>query len=282
MSDKPTPNFPGVLRPSVDFGPILTELRTTPLQLTVDLSTARSGATALILPITGNVLYIDNRPGTGTAELVLIDDTMTPGPARITVGPGYVLRAPFRAVAVENSAQAGQSLRIIYGVDIEFAPGQAANVSLSGTADVRIASVGSTATAGILGAAQSASLPVHQAAMLGFQAHSTSTNPLAAGATDQVISPASNTGGCIIRRAHFVSLVSTGTDARQMTLLGKTSAPTSLSDGICFLMAQSFSGNVVVSGFTEEEFRIPAGMGLYWYAVQAETQAIRSVVWTFQ
>lgn len=275
MSDKPTPNFPGVLRPSVDFGPILTELRTTPLQLTVDLSTARSGATALVLPITGNVLYIDNRPGTGTAELVLIDDTMTPGPARITVGPGYVLRAPFRAIAVENSAQAGQSLRIIYGVDIEFAPGQAANVTLSGTPNFNIASIG-----GVALGSQPAFWGMPTVDNLTWSlppSNSSSSTALGAGATEQVFAAGANTGGCIVRAAQFISNANAGTDLRQMSLIAKATAPTGLADGIVVLMATHQSANTVSMGQLNNEFRLPANVGLFWYAVSAETQALRSV-----
>jgi hypothetical protein len=299
MSTRPEPRFPGVLKPTVDFGPILSELRTTPQMLTVDLTTARSGQTALVLPITGNVLYIDSRAGTGTAELILIDDSMTPGPARITVSAGYVLRTPFRSIAIENTAQPGNTLRLIYGVDVEFSPGQGAGVSILGTPTVTfsgspaVSLPGGTAITGeptfnitkVNGNVinNNRALQVHDFLLANATVSNYSNaTAMTAGSVQTVLTPAANntSGGVLIRRAQFMSFVSGGTDYRQMALLAQFSAPTSISDGFPVCMADSSGGSLWVSGKLDTVIRIPSGMGLYWYAIAAETQGQRSVFYS--
>jgi hypothetical protein len=272
MSTPPTPRFPGVLRPTVDYDPISAELRTGPLFVDVDLATARSGAGALVLPIVGNSIYIDTRANTGTAQLIVYDESITPGPARITVTAGSILRIPFRSIAVENTAQAGQSLRVIYGVDLDFVPGTAAAVSIIGTPNVNIASHALTAAQGIP-VYFGSNAPVEQLFTQSFQ----STANLAIGGWETVLAPGSNVNGAVIQLAQFASFVSGGGDVRMISLLAKASAPTSYLDGQPILTPTAGGGSFFTYAQLNQRVRIAAGLGLYFYSLVAETQASRFV-----
>ena len=114
--------FPGIRKPSTDFGAVRNQLQSRPFYIDVDLSTARSLAagTQLVLPISGNFFYIDQRPSSGVAYVHFED--IAPGSTPVAV--------PFTQISIENVAQAGLSIRIIYGTDVNFIPSNAAGVSV--------------------------------------------------------------------------------------------------------------------------------------------------------
>jgi hypothetical protein len=126
----PQARFPAMLRPTSDFQAVRDGRSTGPLFVDIDLSTARSVAagTALELNIAGNLIYFDQRPSSGVATLYLESDDrgMTP----LTVFAGWKAQVPFTRVFIENGAQAGMSLRLVYGVDLDLDPGSGAGVTI--------------------------------------------------------------------------------------------------------------------------------------------------------
>lgn len=122
--------FPGIKQPTVDFGSVRNQLSSIPRYQDIDLSTARSlsAGTALMLPIAGNTFYVDQKANGGYARMHFQDQNA--GSTPVTVYPGFLARVPFTQIALENDAQAGVTMRIIYGVDIDFVPTSAAGVSL--------------------------------------------------------------------------------------------------------------------------------------------------------
>jgi hypothetical protein len=117
----PLPDFPGIAQSSSPFQATRSQLRSKAFYFDIDLSVARSAASPLNLPICGNLFYVDQRPGTGIARIHFQDET--PGSVPFTVFAGFVARLPFTQLGVENDAQPGATMRIIYGVDLDFAPG---------------------------------------------------------------------------------------------------------------------------------------------------------------
>lgn len=126
----PAPRFPAMLQPSSNFQAVRDGRSTGPLYLDIDLATARSAAagTALELNIAGNVIYFDQLPGSGVATLYFENDDR--GMVPITVFAGWKGRVPFTRLFIENTAQTGTRLRLIYGVDIDLDPGTGAGVSV--------------------------------------------------------------------------------------------------------------------------------------------------------
>jgi hypothetical protein len=128
----------GLAAPSTDFGAVRDRRRTGILSWDVDLSQARSitAGTALVIPIAGNVLYIDQRKNTGFATCHLVDDTFNRGNTPITLFAGFILKAPFTQLVIANEAQPGQTLRILYGVDVDFMPGIGAGVTVTNPVNI--------------------------------------------------------------------------------------------------------------------------------------------------
>jgi hypothetical protein len=122
--------FPGILQPSTDFQRVRDQRAVQPKHYDVDLSTARSLAagTALVLPLAGNFLYVDQRAGTGYARIFFEDVASNATP--VTIFAGALWRAPFTEIAIENEAQTGATLRIVYGMDIDALPISAAGVTV--------------------------------------------------------------------------------------------------------------------------------------------------------
>lgn len=134
--------FDGIRRPSTDFDDVQSRLRTTPLYFDVDLSVARSltsaPQTAAFFNVSGNVLYIDQLNSTGQASLIIQDDKSI-GSTPLSVFAGFLARVPFTKIAIENVAQPGLKLRIIYGVDLDFVPAispGSGTVTVAGTVSI--------------------------------------------------------------------------------------------------------------------------------------------------
>jgi hypothetical protein len=128
---KPVPVFPSFSRPSSDFPAVRTEMRAPPMYREIDLSAARSLAagTAEVLPIVGNMIYVDQKANSGYAVLHVQDDSYV-GNTPITAFPGFLVRVPFTQIIFENEAQPGQVMRLIYGTDLDFVPTVGAGVSV--------------------------------------------------------------------------------------------------------------------------------------------------------
>jgi hypothetical protein len=129
-STPPAPRFPAVLRPTSDFQAARDGRSTGPLYLDINLSTARSAAagTALELNIAGNFVYFDQRPQSGLATLYIETDDR--GSTPLSVFAGWKANVAFTRIFIENPAQPGLSLRLVYGTDLDLNPGQGAGVSV--------------------------------------------------------------------------------------------------------------------------------------------------------
>ena len=104
------------------------------LSFDIDLSTARSFAAGTALRFDsadGNSLMIDQDPSVGNATMYLQSDQANTT-ARIYVGPGFIIRAPFSGLSFENAAQPGRILRVLFGMDIDFQPGLNQAVTITG------------------------------------------------------------------------------------------------------------------------------------------------------
>jgi hypothetical protein len=115
--------FRGTRSPSPDFAAVRSDLQTTPLYVDIDLTVGRSlaGGTALDLALNGNVVYIDQKANSGYASMHFNDDAIK-GNTGFTVFPGFLARVPFTKIIIENDAQPGITMRLIYGVDLDFVP----------------------------------------------------------------------------------------------------------------------------------------------------------------
>jgi hypothetical protein len=139
-----SPVFRGLRPSSTDFDDVRNRLRTVPLWFDVDLSVGHSigAGTLLNLNIAGNSFFIDQKQNSGMATVHFFDGDNNSAP--ITVFPGFIARVPFTQLAIENVAQPGQVMRIIYGVDIEFIPTTGAGLSV--TATINVADIVGSAT----------------------------------------------------------------------------------------------------------------------------------------
>lgn len=118
------PMFPGYALPSDDFDITRKNLRRLPDYYDIDLTAARSIAalTALQLDIAGNSFYIDQNPTITGNATVHFQDTGLGLTCPFYVSAGFLAAWPFTKLTIENVAQPGKILRIIYGTDIKFVP----------------------------------------------------------------------------------------------------------------------------------------------------------------
>lgn len=130
--------FAGFRAPSSDMQAVRDDRRARPLYVELDLSTARSIAanTAELVEIAGNSFYADpiiDSAGSSIGGVAIVhfqDVTLGAQGTPFTVQPQFIARVPFTKLLVENPAQPGKRLRIIYGVDVDFQPGINAQVSI--------------------------------------------------------------------------------------------------------------------------------------------------------
>lgn len=281
MNDRPAPTFAGLRPPAVPFSEVRDRRRAIPLYVDVDLTAARSiaGGTPAVLPIAGSFLFIDQDPvNVGTATIRFVDNNSvldTP----ITVGPGSNWKVPFTGLVIENAAQAGKRLRIIYGVDVDMVPGVNAQVLITGAVSVigpHALNVGPLLT----------DSPI-LARVVGFTygATFTSAAALASGASEQVFAAAANPNGAIVWEREADS-VPTAAGVVRISLHAHTVAPVALGDGdrllaILINMATAV-GNTSYGRLNNQPVFVPAGKGLWFLnsGGTAEGQSARRVVYT--
>lgn len=121
---------PPLRRPTTNFGEVRDNRRSTLFYLDIDLA---SGVDTTI-NAAGNSVYIDQLANSGNA-LVYFQDVNT-NATPISVSAGFIAQVPFTQLRVVAAAQPGKTLRILYGVDIDFTPGNAANVTVGGSVSV--------------------------------------------------------------------------------------------------------------------------------------------------
>lgn len=131
---------PFLKAPSDDFAAVRDGRKSMPLWLDVDLSSARSIAagTAKVINIAGNSFYIDaDTENVGDARVHFQDATLNNASAPIYVSAGSIMTVPFTQILIENDAQPGKRLRILYGVDIDFRAGVNASINAINQSQVR-------------------------------------------------------------------------------------------------------------------------------------------------
>lgn len=127
------------LPPNVDFGAVRDGRRPPFFHYDLDLSTARSLAagTAEVVELAGDSFYSDIDPvNQGDAVVIFQDTNLSANGAPVYVTRGHIVEAPFTRLLIENAAQPGKRLRFFYGVGIDFKPGAASTVNVSGSVRV--------------------------------------------------------------------------------------------------------------------------------------------------
>ena len=145
MRTAPDIIFPGVRPPTSDFQAVRDGRRALPFNFPVPLGAARSLANgktedptdasgkALAIQMAGNVFFSDplfDLAGNSIAGIARVhfQDTANAQSPYLTVLPTAVYRIPFTELLVENHAQAGKFLQIVYGTDIDINPGTSSQV----------------------------------------------------------------------------------------------------------------------------------------------------------
>jgi len=277
-NERQAPNFPGLRPPSVPFTEVRDRRRAQLQYLDLDLTAARSisGNTAAVLPIAGNFLYIDQDPqNVGFATVRFVDNNSvldTP----IAVGPGSTWKVPFTGLLIENAAQGGKRLRIIYSVDVDAVPGINAQVVINGA-------VGVQGPRAINGAPVLADLPVLiRDVGTNYGASYKSNAALAANTSDTVFSAAANVNGAIVWEAYAMS-ENAGAALQSIAWAAHTAPPNNVvvgdvlaSNDSSALTAALF---VMFASLRTPRF-IPAGKGFYFTGNVAEAAAMRSATYT--
>lgn len=265
MNQRQAPNFAGLRPPSVPFTEVRDRRRAFPLYYDLDLTVARSIAagTPAVLPLAGNFFFIDQDPtNVGNATVRFVDNNSvwdTP----IAVGPGSNWRVPFTGLVIENAAQAGKRLRILYGVDIETVPGINAQVVIAGAVSVigpHAMNVGPVLT--------DSPVLTREVGIL-FGSNFQSAANLAAGATEQIFSAAANANGAVIWEAEIDSLPSLAGTGTIVSLHTHTAAPAAFTDGQAHLqvivnLATAVGQDAAGRQLARARF-IPAGRGAWFY-----------------
>jgi hypothetical protein len=247
------PIFPGFARPSTDMQRVRDRRAAGPWYVDVPLDTGRSIAanTGFQLPfVSGNRMYFDQLANGGGATLTLNADGVVK-PTKITVQGGFVFKGGFHSITIENDAQPGKVLRVVWGTDIDFAPS--------------VFTIGGTVAT--------------QESGYQYGAAYSSNALIAAGGTAQVFAPASNINGAIV---HQVYAYSGSAGSQGIALLAKTgAAPASLidGDGIASAATAVVGGTVQVPQLPGP-VRIAPGKGLWFFASLLETGALRHVLYT--
>jgi hypothetical protein len=276
--------FGGIATPSTDFQAVRDQRRTTPLWFLVDLSTARSIAagTAAVLNLQGNTFYADpvqdasGNNAAGYATIHFADTSLNPQGTPLTVGPQFIAKVPFTQLLLENIAQAGKFLRIIYGVDIDFSPGLNASVTIGGVVTV-------AGTLGTLAQVLLGGVNTLQTTDRGYTAGANFASSTAIGAAtnETIVAPASNTNGLILWGAGIDTYTTAANSGSQVGMLAKTSAPASAIDGELLLtvahdIVQVQSGSAGNRTRRERARFVAAGKGLYFRnSGAAEAQGYR-------
>lgn len=133
-------NYSGIfLQPDVDFSQVRDGRRSSLFYYDVDLSVARNVklGTELILPVAGDSFYVDKNPSlVGPATVHFQDVTSGIAPAPVYCESGFIASVPFTRLLIENTAQPGKIFRFHYGIDIDFQPGTASTLTISGAVSV--------------------------------------------------------------------------------------------------------------------------------------------------
>lgn len=304
--------FPGFAKPSTDFQATRDGRRTTLLGYLVDLSVARSFAagTALLLDVQGNLFYSDplfdlaGNAQSGIARIHFQDENFNPVGTYITALPSALFKVPFTRLAVENYAQAGKFLYIVYGVDVDILPGasQQVQATILNAVDVsdragRLLGIGdvSDRAGRLLGQVYgSNAVALAQAAIgpynalttndRGYTYGATASNVAANGAATavQLVAPGTNTNGITVWRAAFWMRNGVA-PGQQGAIIAKSSAPTIKNDGDVIVGVDAYTEGAawsVAMGRRERSVFVSSGKGLYAFNALSESDAFVSIDYT--
>ena len=125
--------YRGILSsPSQDFQAVRDNRRALPFYIDIDLSTARTESSPLLVTASGNVFYADADPNSGICSVEFQDTGSDAAAVRLYVSGGAIFNIPFTQFKITNAAQAGKKIRLVYGVDVDFQPGSVTQIALSG------------------------------------------------------------------------------------------------------------------------------------------------------
>lgn len=216
--------------------------------------------------VRGDFIYIDNN-STGTGTLKLNNTSEDPFPVLAQAG---LVDMPFQDIFLSSSAQAGKVLNLWYGYRARFlSPSQ--NIATIGSITNAVTVAGTLGNLAQVAVGGVNSLQVSPRGYV-YGTSFRATTALAANTATQIFSPASNVNGAILWSVTYESCNATSNPA--ISILAKTSAPASLTDGdalddcatrISFTSFFSCSKNINNPVF------IAAGKGLYCITNVAET-----------
>jgi hypothetical protein len=268
--------FPGISKPTSDLQAVRDGRRSTLLGYLVDLSIARSFAagSALLLPIAGNVFMSDplfdltGVSQSGIARVHFQDENFNPVGTYVTALPSAIYKVPFTQVAIENYAQAGKFLYIVYGVDVDLVPGASQQVQAT-----------------ILNLAQQLIGGVQELVVMerGFTYGGSyiSVTNLVANTSVAVVAAASNLNGMILWRASWWSHNAVGPP--NIALAANPTAPNSTTVGEPLATNDSISQQAALFESLlklERPVFIAAGKGLWLTSNITETQSQKGILYT--
>ena len=275
--------YPGIVKPSSDMQAVRDGRRSTLLGYLVDLTAARSFAagSALLLPLQGNVFMSDplfdlaGNAQAGIARVHFQDENFNPVGTYVTVLPSAIYKVPFTQLAVENYAQPGKFLYIIYGVDVDLVPGASQQVQATILNTVTVAgSLGGALPQLAIGGVNALQVTERGFSYGASFAHSTN---LGVGGTVALIAPGVNVNGIILWSAN---LLSAAAGNQICAMLAKASVPGSVTDGDPILATVAIGAANPVLDRLPRPILIPAGKGLYVFSNVAETTAYRGGEYT--
>lgn len=256
--------YGGVLQqPTTNYSAVRDGRRGSILYTRVDLSVARTdtgtGANApLAINVAGNSFYVDADPVDGYATVEFQDSGSDLSSARIYVSPGAIFNIPFTQFKITNPAQAGKSLTIIYGTDIDFQPGSVSQIAIAGNVSL----VDGT----IVGAR-----PESQTGFFSDGGALVASTPLT------IVTPATNVNGLVVLSADM----NFGASATLLTqvFITKSSAPVSIFDGSVILASKLIVNTATQNGSATlpKEQYVSAGQGLYFISSSATASTPENV-----
>lgn len=242
-----------LIKPSTDFSAVRDGRNSQYFYVDVDLSSARSVAagTALVLNVSGNSFYCDANPSDGNCYIHFQDTNFDRAPAPLYVSPGVIFNLPFTRFLLENTAQTGKKVRLVYGIDVDFQPGSVAQIAV-------------TSSGGYMS--------IRPETPNGWHYRNTA---LAANTAETVFTPASNAGGAVLINAGGFTYV--GASISFPSLIAHTSTPSAITDGLLLFSAIDSAGTgYAMGGMLDMPLSIPAGYGLYFISADNVPAAVSS------
>ena len=245
-----------LLKSDVNFQRVRDGRNALPFYFDLDLSTARSVAarTHFIANVAGDSFYADANPIAGNCVVHFQDTNLDRAAVPFYVSPGFIANVPFTQMLIENAAQPGKKIRIVYGVDIDFQPGSIAQIAVTNS-----------------GGYTAVRPDISTGAYSVFGAITLNT-------PETVFTAAANTNGAILLSAQVGD--SNAVADSKITILAKATAPANIHDGEVMLRAfQNVQGTTMSAYYAQLQGPqyIAAGKGLFVISNQTVTLADRTV-----